>query len=36
MTADRRPPVSRVELAPGYHIARIINGGWQLSAGHGV
>ena len=27
--------VERVELAPGYSIARIINGCWQLSPGHG-
>lgn len=26
--------VERIELAPGYDIARIINGGWQLSHGH--
>ncbi len=26
--------VPRVELAEGYSIARILNGGWQLSAGH--
>ena len=26
----------RVELAPGYSISRIIKGGWQLAAGHGV
>ncbi len=26
--------VERVELAPGYSIARVINGCWQLSAGH--
>lgn len=26
--------VERWELAPGYSISRIINGGWQLSAGH--
>ena len=25
----------RTELRPGYSISRIINGGWQLSAGHG-
>ena len=31
MTAD----VERVELAPGYSIARIINGCWQLSPDHG-
>lgn len=27
-------PVPRVALAPGYDVARVINGGWQLSAGH--
>jgi aryl-alcohol dehydrogenase-like predicted oxidoreductase len=27
-------PGTRVELAPGYDIARLIVGGWQLSAGH--
>lgn len=27
--------VPRVELAPGYTIARVVNGGWQLAAGHG-
>jgi len=27
-------PVDRIELAPGYSIARIVNGAWQLSAGH--
>ena len=26
--------VERVELAPGYTVARVINGCWQLSAGH--
>ncbi len=25
----------RLELAPGYRISRIVNGGWQLSEGHG-
>lgn len=28
--------VERIELAPGYSISRIINGGWQLSDGHGA
>jgi aryl-alcohol dehydrogenase-like predicted oxidoreductase len=28
------PP--RVELAPGYSIARIVKGGWQLAGGHGA
>jgi aryl-alcohol dehydrogenase-like predicted oxidoreductase len=27
--------VSRIQLAPDYSICRVINGGWQLSAGHG-
>ena len=26
--------IDRVELAPGYSVSRLINGGWQLSAGH--
>lgn len=26
--------IERLELRPGYHVARLINGGWQLSAGH--
>ncbi|MDX1503762.1 MAG: aldo/keto reductase [Thermoanaerobaculia bacterium] len=26
----------RVELAPGYSVSRVINGGWQLAAGHGA
>ena len=28
--------VPRMELAPGYTIARVVNGGWQLAAGHRV
>jgi aryl-alcohol dehydrogenase-like predicted oxidoreductase len=28
--------VSRIELAPGYTISRIIKGGWQLAGGHGT
>ena len=28
------PP--RVELAPGYTIARVVKGGWQLAGGHGA
>lgn len=28
--------VSRVELAPGYTISRLIKGGWQLAGGHGT
>ncbi|MCP3963540.1 MAG: aldo/keto reductase [bacterium] len=27
--------VARIELAPGYSISRVVNGGWQLSEGHG-
>jgi len=34
MTEGRDVSVPRVELAPGYDVARIVNGGWQLSAGH--
>ena len=26
--------IERLELAPGYSISRLVNGGWQLSAGH--
>jgi aryl-alcohol dehydrogenase-like predicted oxidoreductase len=26
--------IERVELTPGYSVSRLINGGWQLSAGH--
>ncbi len=29
------PGLSRVTLAPGYTISRIIRGGWQLAGGHG-
>jgi aryl-alcohol dehydrogenase-like predicted oxidoreductase len=36
MTEVARVEVARVELAPGYSVARIVNGGWQLSAGHGA
>jgi aryl-alcohol dehydrogenase-like predicted oxidoreductase len=28
--------VSRVELAPGYSISRLLKGGWQLAGGHGT
>lgn len=28
--------VSRVTLAPGYSISRLLKGGWQLAGGHGV
>lgn len=35
MSADQASRVPRVQLAPGYDIAGLINGGWQLSAGHG-
>lgn len=34
MTAPGTGRVPRVQLAPGYDIARVVNGGWQLSAGH--
>ena len=27
--------VATTELAPGYRIARLIKGGWQLAGGHG-
>jgi len=27
--------IEQFELAPGFHISRIIKGGWQLSEGHG-
>ena len=30
------PTVPRVALAPGYTIARIVKGGWQLAGGHGA
>jgi len=33
--AANPPTVERVELAPGYSVARVVNGGWQLSPGHG-
>jgi len=33
VTAPAPPP--RVALAPGYTIARVIKGGWQLAGGHG-
>ena len=26
--------IDRVDLAPGYSVSRLINGGWQLSEGH--
>ncbi len=35
MTAPQ-PAVETVELAPGYHIPRIIRGGWQLAGDHGA
>jgi aryl-alcohol dehydrogenase-like predicted oxidoreductase len=28
--------IPRVELAPGYTIARVVKGGWQLAGGHGA
>ena len=34
MTGVAKVEVARVELAPGYSVARIVNGGWQLSEGH--
>ena len=30
------PALPRVALAPGYTIARIVKGGWQLAGGHGA
>jgi aryl-alcohol dehydrogenase-like predicted oxidoreductase len=30
------PEVSRIQLAPGYTISRLLKGGWQLGGGHGV
>lgn len=33
---ENRPVVETRELAPGYRIARIIRGGWQLSGDHGA
>ncbi|MFQ5527306.1 MAG: aldo/keto reductase [Thermoanaerobaculia bacterium] len=35
MSGDTEVPVARVDLAPGYSIARVINGGWQLTPDHG-
>jgi aryl-alcohol dehydrogenase-like predicted oxidoreductase len=29
-------PVPRVTLAPGYAVARVVKGGWQLAGGHGM
>ena len=29
-------PMQRIELAPDYHISRLIRGGWQLAGGHGA
>ncbi|MDA8017539.1 MAG: aldo/keto reductase [Thermoanaerobaculia bacterium] len=34
ISAPSPAEVERLELCPGYHIARLINGGWQLSAEH--
>jgi aryl-alcohol dehydrogenase-like predicted oxidoreductase len=34
MSPESSRSVPRVALAPGYEVARVINGGWQLSAGH--
>lgn len=36
MNTAAAPAVPTVELAPGYHIPRIIRGGWQLSGDHGA
>ncbi len=33
--AEAAPAVRRVELAPGYHIASVLNGCWQLTPDHG-
>ena len=30
-----RSPVARCDLSPGYDVARMIKGGWQLAGGHG-
>jgi len=27
--------IPRIEIAPGYHVSRILKGGWQLAGGHG-
>ena len=29
-------PATRINLAPGYSISRVIKGGWQLAGGHGA
>lgn len=34
MEALSTTEVDRLELRPGYDIARLVNGGWQLAAGH--
>lgn len=34
VTVPQQP--DRVELAPGYSIARVLKGGWQLAGGHGA
>ncbi|MGE0862543.1 MAG: aldo/keto reductase [Vicinamibacterales bacterium] len=28
--------IPRIEIAPGYHVSRILKGGWQLAGGHGA
>ncbi|NND45209.1 MAG: aldo/keto reductase [Xanthomonadales bacterium] len=35
MTGEAATPVSRVTLAPGYSISRLVTGCWQLAEGHG-
>ncbi|MEM7350934.1 MAG: aldo/keto reductase [Acidobacteriota bacterium] len=35
MNVGERPSAGRWQLTPDYSISRIINGGWQLSQGHG-
>jgi aryl-alcohol dehydrogenase-like predicted oxidoreductase len=35
MSVPAAPAVPRVEVAPGYSVARVIKGGWQLAGGHG-
>lgn len=35
MTGEAATPVSRVTLAPGYRVSRLITGCWQLAEGHG-
>ncbi|MDP2055198.1 MAG: hypothetical protein Q8L75_16295, partial [Acidobacteriota bacterium] len=28
--------ISRIAIAPGYDVSRILKGGWQLAGGHGA